>query len=445
MYEPKNKRVTAEDLPNAEEIVVTYTATSSEKTLAPYDESEGGAQNIQTESSSALGALGATDSSDFSFATVDKSALATLASLPVMWAVMVIVSRQLGQDHVLDPAQIVFFTQMGTVPIFAGVWALGRDIPTRTDETAESFGPLVVQSGLILGGLWCLGGLIQTQGFASGASASHGAFLTQMTTIIVPLISFLRGDKIHPKFFLACALAVPGIACFAADSAGGEGTSTLTGDLFCVLAALCYASYDLVLVEIGDKVNAAELNVMRAAVGTVSAGLVYAATSGGFSEGLDSLAEFDLSAAAASAAGAVPSVTETVQAIVAKDLDLGSIVAAICSVPAIGLPILAVVNSVSAQVQPKAHAAVPAAVSQVFYAQTPLWASVMAFLLLHESFSALSLAGAGAFTLSLVVAASPDALLENGAGMMLAESEDDDLTPADGTANATAAVEGGLR
>lgn len=69
MYEPKNKRVTAEDLPNAEEIVVTYTATSSEKTLAPYDESEGGAQNIQTESSSALGALGATDSSDFRYTT----------------------------------------------------------------------------------------------------------------------------------------------------------------------------------------------------------------------------------------------------------------------------------------------------------------------------------------------------------------------------------------
>ena len=92
------------------------------------------------------------------------------------------------------------------------------------------------------------------------------------------------------------------------------------------MAALCYASYDLVLVEIGDKVDAAELNVMRAAVGTVSAGLIYAATSGGLGEGLSALPELDPGAAVASVSGAVPSVAEAVQAIVSKDLDLGSVV-----------------------------------------------------------------------------------------------------------------------
>ena len=65
----------------------------------------------------------------------------------------------------------------------------------------------------------------------------------------------------------------------------------------------------------------------------------------------------------------------------------------------------------------------------------------MAFLLLHESFSGLSLAGAGAFTASLAVAASPDSLLER-VGMTLAETDDDELMSAGGT-NATAAVEGG--
>ena len=58
-----------------------------------------------------------------------------------------------------------------------------------------------------------------------------------MTTLIVPLIQLLRGDKLAPKFVVACALALPGIACFAFDSSGGASSSTLTGDGLCALAA----------------------------------------------------------------------------------------------------------------------------------------------------------------------------------------------------------------
>ncbi|KAH8058355.1 hypothetical protein JL722_6217 [Aureococcus anophagefferens] len=42
------------------------------------------------------------------------------------------------------------------------------------------------------------------------------------------------------------------------------------------------------------------------------------------------------------------------------------------AVPAIGLPVLACLNLASTTIQPKAHAAVPPAVSQIFYAQTPI-------------------------------------------------------------------------
>jgi len=65
----------------------------------------------------------------------------------------------------------------------------------------------------------------------------------------------------------------------------------------------------------------------------------------------------------------------------------------------------------------------------------------MAFLLLHESFSGLSLLGAGAFTTSLAVAAAPDSLLER-LGMTLAERDDELVSPT-GMTNATAATEGG--
>ena len=87
--------------------------------------------------------------------------------------------------------------------------------------------------------------------------------------------------------------------------------------------------------------------------------------------------------------------------------------AAAASVPALGLLYLAVANAASAAIQPRAHAAVPPAFSQIFYAQTPLWASVFAFCFLHESFSDTSLMGVGAFTVSLGVAACPDEAFTN--------------------------------
>ena len=172
----------------------------------------------------ALSTLGAaTDSSNFSLNTVDKRDLAALASLPLIWSSMVIVMRILTQEQVdgtvLSPAACVFGTQLLTVPFFLAFYAaeaaydsadgaIDATTPPR-DTVADS--AVVLQAGVVLGLLWMLGGLLQTGGFSAGASASHGAFLTQMTTLIVPLLQVVRGDKISPKFLVACALALPGI------------------------------------------------------------------------------------------------------------------------------------------------------------------------------------------------------------------------------------------
>ena len=323
-----------------------------------------------------------------------KEDLATLASLPIIWALMVVVMRVLSDS--IEPVYCVFWSQLLTLPYFGAAACVARDSDA---EGASSLGA-TVKAGSVLGALWALGALVQNMGFEHGASASHGAFLTQMTTLLVPTVSLLRGDAVPRKFLVACGLALPGIACFTFDAGAAgaaTGTSTLDGDALCALAAVVYSSYDLFLAALdADSFDTTRMNAVRAVFGT--AGAAAAAYAFGSFGG-------DAAAAFSAASGALH----------APDLvavhGLGDAVAAVAD-PAVGLPVLAALNLASTTIQPKAHAAVPPAVSQIFYAQTPMWASLLAYLLLHEQFSPSSQLGIAAFTLSLAAAAAPQAAVD---------------------------------
>merc|ERR1719359_2817962 len=143
---------------------------------------------------------------------------------------MTLESRILCAPGGLSPLACVFATQLATVPLFALSFGLGRQPGVAMPEQDDT---LVVQSGTALGTVWTIAGLLQAAGFAAGASASHGAFLTQMTTLFVPLFQMTRGDKLPPQILLGCVLALPGIACFAADAGAAGSSSTLIGDALC--------------------------------------------------------------------------------------------------------------------------------------------------------------------------------------------------------------------
>ena len=59
--------------------------------------------------------------------------------------------------------------------------------------------------------------------------------------------------------------------------------------------------------------------------------------------------------------------------------------------------------------------ALPRSAGEVFYAQTPLWTSLLAAFALKEQFSPTALLGVAAFTASLGVAACPDDVPRRGA------------------------------
>jgi drug/metabolite transporter (DMT)-like permease len=48
-------------------------------------------------------------------------------------------------------------------------------------------------------------------------TANHGAFLLQLTTLIVPVIQGLQGEKIPRQIQLAVVLALAGIVAFTQD------------------------------------------------------------------------------------------------------------------------------------------------------------------------------------------------------------------------------------
>ena len=58
--------------------------------------------------------------------------------------------------------------------------------------------------------------------------------------------------------------------------------------------------------------------------------------------------------------------------------------------------------------------ALPRSAGEVFYAQTPLWTSLLAAFALKEQFSPTALLGVAAFTASLGVAACPDDVPRRG-------------------------------
>ena len=119
---------------------------------------------------------------------------------------------------------------------------------------------LILKGGMELG-VWKFFGTTANLFGLAATSATHGAVLIQVTTVLVPLLRrVVYHDVIPTKVQLSIVGAVVGVACFATDSTTGSGggggsTPTLHGDLCCLVAAICYSAYDLRLYEYGQWIE----------------------------------------------------------------------------------------------------------------------------------------------------------------------------------------------
>ena len=214
-------------------------------------------------------------------------------------------------------------------------------------------------------------------------TANHGAFLLQLTTLIVPVIQGIQGKKIPRQIQLAVALALAGIVAFTQDPAGVAGASEVAldpaqvqlGDALVLGAALFYSFYDIQTFYWGREVPRTELVTIKIGFQAVLSVVLCAVAAG-------------------------PEVVEYVQS--GPDLPV--------LIPVVlwsGL----IVNALATFLQVGGMQSVGPTRAQTIFASQPLWASILNFVFIGEIMGTQGFVGGGAFLGALFLAATAEAPL----------------------------------
>ena len=252
--------------------------------------------------------------------------------------------------------------------------------PSTLKEATEvgesnSWFDTTAKAGLELGMWKALGTTANLYGL-SYTTADHGAFLIQLTTLIVPVVQGIMGVPIPQRIQVSVTLALGGVALFTQDHAAGMVVppNQAMGDVFCVIAAVFYATYDLRLFSWGKLVPARELITSKIATQAVFSILLL--LGGGWSQTAEYLAQTDALS----------------PVLIALVLWSGFMVNAI-------VPFL----------QVGGQQAIGPTRSQTIYASQPLWAAIMSFFFLGETIGVNGAVGGTAFLVALFLAATAEA------------------------------------
>jgi drug/metabolite transporter (DMT)-like permease len=136
-----------------------------------------------------------------------------------------------------------------------------KDLAVSTES--EDFNWQYLFGGMELGFWKFLGTTSHLYGL-SLTTANHGAFLIQLTTLIVPVIQGLQGEKIPKQIQAAVGLALLGVFAFTQDPTGAaEGAVAAQqqsmGDLLCIACAFFYSAYDIQTFKWGKIVPRTQL------------------------------------------------------------------------------------------------------------------------------------------------------------------------------------------
>mmetsp|Transcript_17367 Transcript_17367/g.42197 ORF Transcript_17367/g.42197 Transcript_17367/m.42197 type:complete len:641 (+) Transcript_17367:111-2033(+) len=279
-------------------------------------------------------------------------------------------------------------------------------------------------------GLWkTLGTVANIWGLAL-TSASHGALLIQLTTLIVPVVQGIQGVPIPPKIRVAVILALAGVVCFTQDTGGGvsvssstamaatdpntlttgaaaiatsaaESTipsfeifhttipSTAVGDALCVVAAVFYSVYDLRLFVRGKQVPTKALITRKIATQALLSMMMLIVLSGNES---------------------TTYIQATIDAIMNDNNNSNDQVLSwsFLLVPAVVLWSGIAVNAVAPYLQVGGQQVVGPTRCQTIYASQPLWAALLSFVFLGETIGERGLVGGTIFVAALFLAATAE-------------------------------------
>ena len=235
---------------------------------------------------------------------------------------------------------------------------------------------LAARAGLELG-LWkFLGTTANLFGLALTTSA-HGAFLVQLTTLIVPVAQGIMGVPIPKRIAFSIGLALMGVGLFTQDGISGDAVSNniVLGDALCVVAACFYATFDLRLFKWGKLVPPKDLITSK--IATQAALSVLLLLGVGFDEAQTFLLTNDFSQTGTT----------------------------------LGLLVLwsgLMVNGLVPFLQVGGQQAVGPTRAQTLYASQPLWAAIMSYLFLGEEIGPQGQLGGAIFLTALFLAATAE-------------------------------------
>ena len=253
---------------------------------------------------------------------------------------------------------------------------------SRNDEILADTPPLFSQetmAGLELG-LWKFLGTTANLYGLSLTTASHGAFLIQLTTLIVPVVQGIMGVPIPRRVQFSVALALAGVFMFTQDSSADLSNmpNVALGDALCVLAAVFYATYDLRLFQWGKLVKPLDLITNKIATQAAFSILLLLAA------GREEMMQF------LSSNAELFSSSNILLAVVV----LWSAVA---------------VNAIAPFLQVGGQQAIGPTRAQTLYASQPLWAAILSCICLGETVGIQGVVGGSAFMAALFLAATAEA------------------------------------
>lgn len=323
-----------------------------------------------------------------------------LFSVPFMWgsfgpAVRLLFSHEPHLDTAVFNTTRLFLSCMIYSPILLTEFRAFQDhsksgkpnAPAAVDDE-DKFG--FIKGGVELGIYVFLANVAQVLGLES-VSASRAAFLVQLQTVIVPVLSGILGlEVVGKKTLVASVIAVAGVALLSLDKGHGIASS-LTGDGLELLSAFFFSAYIIRLAKYCNRVRSGPLVatkiVMQALLSTV----------------------WTLGAAVMSHPNsAVASGNE----IVLPEWTLPVIALNFGVIAWTGL----VSSALAGWAQTNGQKGVPASDAVVIFATQPLWASALAVILLGESFGPRGFAGGGLIVASTLVAGLQSSLDDAGEG-----------------------------
>ena len=300
------------------------------------------------------------------------------AAVTVVGLLGVVVASPLMKKFVPDPSKesnsADFFTQSQTNAEKAYDAADDSMASTKTsfdNSIASILGPSAMAGAEL--GLWKTLGTTANVWGLSQTSSDHGAFLIQLTTLIVPVAQGLSGVPIPTRIWTAIGLALGGVFMFTQDP-NQTDCASFHGDLLCATAAMFYAIYDLRLFKWGKIVPTDELITTKMVTQSMLSLALLSVL------GLDETLDFFSRASQ-------------------HDLALVGVVALWSGLA---------VNCVAPYLQVSGQQAVGPARAQILYASQPLWASLMSFFLLGEQFGTQGLIGGSAFLGAMFLAATAE-------------------------------------